>query len=238
MCPQNAHSMPDANAEGSYGDPSCGDCLTVYLKVKDNRIEEISYLVFGCCASIATSSMTSVLAKGKTLEEALNITEEDIIQALDGLPENKVHCSNLGASALHNAINNYLKLKERRILMKIAIPVDEKSLKSNVCVSFGRAPYFLFYNTVTKESYYLDNTAAASQGGAGIRAAQVIADHGVKALLTPRCGENAEKVLSGAEVLVYKSISGTAQENIDAFIGEQLNLLSDFHAGFHGHGGN
>jgi nitrogen fixation NifU-like protein len=108
MCPQNAHSMPDADAEGSYGDPSCGDYLTVYLKVKDNRIEEISYLVFGCCASIATSSMTSVLAKGKTLEEALNITEEDIIQALDGLPENKVHCSNLGVSALHSAIENYL----------------------------------------------------------------------------------------------------------------------------------
>ena len=109
MCPQNAHSMPDADAEGSYGDPSCGDYLTVYLKVKDNRIEEISYLVFGCCASIATSSMTSVLAKGKTLEEALNITEEDIIQALDGLPENKVHCSNLGVSALRSAIENYLR---------------------------------------------------------------------------------------------------------------------------------
>ncbi len=108
MCPQNAHSMPDADAEGSYGDPSCGDYLTVYIKVKDNRIEEISYLVFGCSASIATSSMTSVLAKGKTLEEALNITEEDIIQALDGLPENRVHCSNLGVRALRNSIENYL----------------------------------------------------------------------------------------------------------------------------------
>ena len=108
MCPQNAHSMPDADAEGDYGDTSCGDYLTVYLKVKNNRVEEISYLVFGCPASIATSIMTSVLAKGKTLEEALNITEEDIIQALDGLPENKVHCSNLGVSALRNAIENYL----------------------------------------------------------------------------------------------------------------------------------
>lgn len=111
MCPRNAHSMPDADAEGSYGDPSCGDYLTVYLKVKDNRIEKISYLVFGCCASIATSSMTSVLAKDKTLEDALNITEDDIVRALDGLPENKLHCSNLGASALHNAINNYLEMK-------------------------------------------------------------------------------------------------------------------------------
>ena len=108
MCPQNAHSMPDADAEGSFGDPSCGDYLTVYIKVKDNHMDNISYLVFGCSASIATSSMTSVMAKGKGLDEALRITEEDIIEALDGLPESKVHCSNLGVSALRNAINNYL----------------------------------------------------------------------------------------------------------------------------------
>ena len=84
-------------------------------------------------------------------------------------------------------------------------------------------------------SYYLDNSAVASQGGAGIRAAQVIADHGVKALLTPRCGENAEEVLRKSEVLIYKSIPGTVQQNIDAFAAEQLILLSDFHPGFHGH---
>jgi nitrogen fixation NifU-like protein len=111
MCPQNAHSMPDADAQGSYGDPACGDYLTVYLKVKDGRIEKISYLVFGCPASIATSSMMSGLAKGKTLVEALNITEEDIVWALDGLPANKLHCSNLGIRALRNAINNYLEMK-------------------------------------------------------------------------------------------------------------------------------
>ena len=238
MCPQNAHSMPDANAEGSYGDPSCGDYLTVYLKVKDNRIEEISYLVFGCCASIATSSMTSVLAKGKTLEEALNITEEDIIQALDGLPENKVHCSNLGASALHNAINNYLKLKERRILMKIAIPVDEKSVDSNVCVSFGRTPYFLIYDVDTKESVFLDNSAAASTGGAGIKAAQTIVDNKANVLLTPRCGENAAEVLKSADIEIFKTTSASVKDNIDAFIDGKLPLLDEIHAGFHGHEGN
>lgn len=108
MGPQNAYSMIDADAEGSFGDPSCGDYLTVYIKVKDNRIDKVSYLVFGCCASIATSSMTSVQAKGKSLDEALNITEEDIIGALDGLPESKIHCSNLGVSALRDAIKNYL----------------------------------------------------------------------------------------------------------------------------------
>ena len=85
MCPQNAYRMIDADAEGSFGDPSCGDYLTVYIKVKDNRIDKVSYLVFGCCASIATSSMTSVQAKGKSLDEALNITEEEFIQAAEHL---------------------------------------------------------------------------------------------------------------------------------------------------------
>ena len=108
MTPRNCGTLPDANGEGSFGDPSCGDYLTVYIKVKDNRIDKVSYLVFGCCASIATSSMTSVQAKGKSLDEALNITEEDIIGALDGLPESKIHCSNLGVSALRDAIKNYL----------------------------------------------------------------------------------------------------------------------------------
>lgn len=112
--PQNAYSMPDANARGVYGDPSCGDALIVFLKVQDNVIQEITYLVFGCCAAIATSSMTSVLAKGKSLEEALKITEEDIINALDGLPETKAHCSNLGVSALRKAISNYYETSENK----------------------------------------------------------------------------------------------------------------------------
>lgn len=118
--------------------------------------------------------------------------------------------------------------------MKIAIPVEDKSMDKNVCVSFGRAPYFLLYDTNTKESEYLDNSAVLNQGGAGIRAAQVIADNGVKALITPRCGENAEKVLSSAEVLIYKSINGTVKQNIDAFCAEKLSLLTEIHPGFHG----
>lgn len=99
--------MPDCDAYGTVGDPACGDSLTFYLRVKDDRIEEVSYLVLGCCGAIATSSMTSVLAKGKSLEEALKIRDEDIIAALDGLPESKVHCSILGVKALQKAIDNY-----------------------------------------------------------------------------------------------------------------------------------
>lgn len=107
MCPRNIGSMPDADGVGTLGDPSCGDSLTIYIKVKDQVIVDIRFLVFGCTASIATSSMTTVLAKGKTLIEALKISEEDIIKALGGLPEAKKHCSNLGVQALKNAINDY-----------------------------------------------------------------------------------------------------------------------------------
>jgi nitrogen fixation NifU-like protein len=107
MCPKNIGSMPDADGEGVCGDPECGDSLTIYIKVKDNVITDISFLVFGCVAAIATSSMTTELAKGKTLEEALELTDTDIADALDGLPEHKMHCSVLGATALKNAIKDY-----------------------------------------------------------------------------------------------------------------------------------
>lgn len=107
MSPRNVGSMPDADSEGKAGDPNCGDSLTIYIKVKDNVITEISFLVFGCVAAVATSSMTTELAKGKTLEEAHSITDNNIAEALDGLPEHKMHCSVLGATALKNAIENY-----------------------------------------------------------------------------------------------------------------------------------
>lgn len=122
--------------------------------------------------------------------------------------------------------------------MKIAIPVDEKTLESNVCVSFGRTPYFLIYNVETKESIFIDNSAAASTGGAGIKAAQIIVDNKADVLLIPRLGENAAEVLKPAEIKIYKTITGSAKDNIDAFIDGKLPLLDEVHAGFHGHGGN
>ena len=115
--------------------------------------------------------------------------------------------------------------------MRIAIPVDKQDLNSNVNKSFGRAPYFLFFNTVTKENFFLDNRAVASRGGAGDRVAQVIADHGVGALLVLRCGKNAGEALRKAEVLIYKANPGTAKDNLEAFMEEQLALLDEFHDG-------
>ncbi|MDK9711542.1 MAG: iron-sulfur cluster assembly scaffold protein [Acidaminobacter sp.] len=119
--PCNVYSMEDADAVGIIGDPDCGDALKMFIKVKDNRIEEISYLVYGCCAAIATSSMTTELAKGKTLEEAFSITEEDIASALGGLPAHKMHCSNLGVSALREAITIYRMTQEQKISLKDTI---------------------------------------------------------------------------------------------------------------------
>jgi len=107
VSPQNVGSMLEADGEGTVGDPNCGDTLTLYVKVQDDIIIDISFLVFGCTASIATSSMTTVLAKGRSLGAALEITEQDIIDALGGLPKEKQHCSNLGVGALRKAIDNY-----------------------------------------------------------------------------------------------------------------------------------
>jgi predicted Fe-Mo cluster-binding NifX family protein len=122
--------------------------------------------------------------------------------------------------------------------MKIAIPVDDKSLNSNVCVSFGRTPYFLVYDTNAKDAEFLNNSAAASQGGAGIKASQTLADKKADVVITPRCGENAAEVLTGADIKIYKSIFGSAQKNIDEFLKGNLSVLTEIHAGFHKHGSN
>jgi len=121
--------------------------------------------------------------------------------------------------------------------MKIAIPVDEKSMETSVCMSFGRTPYFLVYETDTKESIFLDNSAAASQGGAGIKAAQALVDNDVKALLTPRCGENAADVIKAANIKIYKTANDSINDNINSFNDGKLSLLGEIHPGFHNHGG-
>ena len=122
--------------------------------------------------------------------------------------------------------------------MKLAMPVNEKDMRTEICVSFGRSPYFLFYDTDTEEGTFIDNSAAASSGGAGIKAAQIIVDNNAGALLTPRCGENAANVLKSADINLYKTEGVSVAENIEAFIDGKLSLLDEILEGFHGHGGN
>ncbi len=105
--PRNAGVIEDADGVGEVGNPVCGDMMTFYIKVKDDRLEDVKFQTFGCVAAIAVSSMVSEMAKGKKLEEALKITRQSVAEALGGLPPNKLHCSNLGADALALAIKNY-----------------------------------------------------------------------------------------------------------------------------------
>jgi nitrogen fixation NifU-like protein len=105
--PRNVGEIPDADGIGEVGNPACGDIMAFYIKVKDNRLEDVKFKTFGCGAAIAVSSMVSEMAKGKTLDEAMTITNKSVIEALNGLPKKKHHCSNLGADALHRAIEDY-----------------------------------------------------------------------------------------------------------------------------------
>jgi nitrogen fixation NifU-like protein len=107
--PRNMGEIPDADGVGTVGNPVCGDLMTIYLKIKDDRIEDIKFKTFGCGAAVATSSMITEIAKGKTLEEALKISRANVADELGGLPPVKMHCSNLAADALHAAIEDYRK---------------------------------------------------------------------------------------------------------------------------------
>ena len=110
--PKNQGEIKDADGVGEIGNPICGDIMKITIKVKDNKIEDIKFKTFGCVAAIATSSMITELAKGKTLEEAKNITRKDVSDSLDGLPPIKEHCSNLASEGLNKAIDDYLMKKK------------------------------------------------------------------------------------------------------------------------------
>jgi nitrogen fixation NifU-like protein len=105
--PRNVGEIENADGVGEVGNPVCGDMMTFYIKVNDGRIENVKFKTFGCGAAIAVSSMVSEMAIGKTIAEALQITNAQVAQELGGLPPNKMHCSNLGADALHKAIADY-----------------------------------------------------------------------------------------------------------------------------------
>jgi nitrogen fixation NifU-like protein len=107
--PRNVGELENPDGVGVEGNPVCGDLMEIQIKVEDDRIADIKFKTFGCGSAIATSSMVTELAKGKTLDEALEITRADVASELDGLPKQKMHCSNLAADALHRAIEDYRK---------------------------------------------------------------------------------------------------------------------------------
>jgi nitrogen fixation NifU-like protein len=110
--PRNVGEIENPDGNREVGNPVCGDMMTFYIKVKDNRLEDVKFKTFGCGAAIAVSSMVSEMAKGRTLEEAMKITPRSVADELEGLPKQKFHCSNLGAQALTKAIEDYLSKKK------------------------------------------------------------------------------------------------------------------------------
>ena len=113
MNPRNVGEIENPDGVGEVGNPVCGDMMTFYIKVKDNHLEDVKFKTFGCGAAIAVSSMVSEMAMGKTLEEAMKITPQLVAEQLEGLPKQKLHCSNLGAQALNKAIQDYLEKKNK-----------------------------------------------------------------------------------------------------------------------------
>ena len=107
--PRNVGELENPDGVGVEGNPVCGDLMEIHIRVEDDRITDIKFKTFGCGSAIATSSMVTELAKGKTLDEALQISRQDVADELDGLPKQKMHCSNLAADALHKAIEDYRK---------------------------------------------------------------------------------------------------------------------------------
>jgi nitrogen fixation NifU-like protein len=105
--PRNVGEIPDAHGVGEVGNLSCGDILKVFIKVKDGILEDVKFQTFGCGAAVASGSMLTELAKGKTVEEAMKITNNHVAEALNGLPPHKKHCSNLAADALHKALEDW-----------------------------------------------------------------------------------------------------------------------------------
>ena len=105
--PRNVGEIENADGVGLVGNPVCGDVMKLFIKVEDGKIVDAKFKTFGCGAAIATSSMVTEMVKGKTLDEALTISNKAVAEALDGLPPNKMHCSNLAADALHKAIDDY-----------------------------------------------------------------------------------------------------------------------------------
>ena len=114
MNPRNVGEIPDADGVGQVGNPVCGDIMKMYLKIEDNVITDVKFKTFGCGAAVATSSMATELIKGKTVEEALEITNKAVAEALDGLPPIKMHCSNLAEQAIKAAIEDYKKKKSEK----------------------------------------------------------------------------------------------------------------------------
>ncbi|MBD3412817.1 MAG: iron-sulfur cluster assembly scaffold protein [Candidatus Aminicenantes bacterium] len=187
-------------AKGSVGNPVCGDLMEFSLKVKDNRIQDIKFKTFGCGSAVATASMITELAKGKTLDEALKITRKDVADELDGLPPVKMHCSNLAADALRDAINNY---KEKQ---KTKDEPEKSSTKPHSEHITGEKEFSGkgVYHAVKDPSSLKDQRVLIQdRGKKSIQMAETIAEHSPRVVLVTK--EKSQKVKKTIQTELRKS---------------------------------
>ena len=128
MNPRNVGEIPDADGIGEVGNPKCGDIMKMYLKIDENVIEDVKFKTFGCGSAIASSSMATELIKGKTINEALEVTNKAVAEALDGLPPIKMHCSVLAEQAIKSALLDYSKKKKIKIEGLEDVDFDDEDL--------------------------------------------------------------------------------------------------------------
>lgn len=131
--PRNVGKVENPGGVGEVGNPICGDMMTITIEVADEHIKDIKFLTFGCGAAIAVSSMLTEMAMGMSVEDARKITNKDVAEALDGLPRNKLHCSNLGADALQLAIKNYEDRKAGKFVEKATDEDTHERLQGGKC---------------------------------------------------------------------------------------------------------
>jgi FeS cluster assembly scaffold protein NifU len=190
---------------GRVGNPVCGDLMEFYVKVKDDRIEDIKFKTFGCGSAIATASMITELAKGKTIDEALRITRQDVAEELDGLPPIKMHCSNLAADALKDAIKKYQE-KQKPETEKEGAQEDEREIAGmEKFMNKG------VYHSITDLAQFTDKrTMVLDSGERSVKAAHELTKYTprvifvtMKKQLPP--GDPAEKLKSSAVKILYES---------------------------------
>ena len=132
--PRNVGEIENPSAVGEVGNATCGDIMRIYLKIEDNIIVDVKFKTFGCGAAVATSSMATELIKGKSVKDALKLTNKAVIEALDGLPPVKIHCSVLAEEAVKSAVLDYLN---KNGLDPLAYGIDPKSISEGSCSSCG-----------------------------------------------------------------------------------------------------
>lgn len=163
--PRNVGEIENPDGVGTVGNPVCGDLMTFYIRVENGCLVDVKFKTFGCGAAIAVSSMISEMAKGMTLNEAMAITNEIVAEELGGLPPNKLHCSNLGADALHKAIEDYQNKKSLKKREKMCVcPYCDNSIteQSPLCQACGKE--FVFCGNCQKP--YLKGESRCSYCGA------------------------------------------------------------------------